>query len=83
MLFIFQRMYTVILRFKEDKLSQDYIGCLEFDFEFDVAESSTEGAIIGWTLEFLTMYLTALIMSNSRIFLHFYLCHKCLYLIHM
>ena len=47
MLFIFQRMYTVILRFKEDKLSQDYIGCLEFDFEFDVAESSTEGAIIG------------------------------------
>lgn len=41
-------MYSIKLRFKEEKDSQDYIGCLEFDFEFHVNSSRPEEFFTGW-----------------------------------
>ncbi|XP_045156354.1 uncharacterized protein LOC123522908 isoform X2 [Mercenaria mercenaria] len=37
------RMFQIRLHFKDDKASKDHIGCLEFDFEFDLSPSFLSG----------------------------------------
>lgn len=39
----FQRMYRIRLHFKDNKDSKVHIGCLEFEFEFDLNFAALPG----------------------------------------